>query len=85
MCGKHRGRRRSARPSNHTRHRVDYILLFQPRVRDRLSHRNMRIGRPRPHEAQGALIHVLRHFDIDRTRNLRAKAVLGHILVKGDA
>jgi len=47
-------------------------------------HGDMSVGRARPNEAQGQLVHVLRHGEIDRAGHLAAEPVLGHFRVRGD-
>ncbi len=53
----------------------------QPGIGDGLAHRDVGIGRTRPHEAQGALVDMLGDVDVERAADLAAKAVFGHLLV----
>ncbi len=79
MRRKHGGGRWPARPGNKPGARVDDIGLFQPGIGNRLSHRDIGIGRPRPHETQRALVDMFGRIDVDGPGNLAAKPVFGHL------
>ena len=78
MRGQQGRGRRSAGPCNETGAVVDDLIFGKAGISDRLAHGDMGIGGPRPHEAQGALIHMFGRIDFQRAGHLAAKAVFGH-------
>ncbi len=77
--------RRAARSGDHPCHRIDDVFLFKSGISDRLPHGDIGIGRTRAHEAQCALVDMFRNIQVNRTRDLRAEPVFGHVFIECDA
>ena len=82
--GQHGAGRRPARTRHQPGARMRDQIVAQARIGNRLAHRDIGIGRARPHEAERALVHMLFHIQVDGTRDLAAKAMLDHRLVGPD-
>ena len=80
LMGREHGRGRwPARARDQPRTLIDDLVFGQARLRDGLAHRDMGIGRPRPHEAQRALVDMFGRVDLEGARNLATKAVFDHV------
>ena len=84
MRRQHGRGRRPARPGNQTRPLIHDLVFGQACIGNGLAHGDMRIGRTRPHEPQGPLVHVIGHVQLERARDLAAESMLDHIGVGFD-
>ncbi len=82
--GEHGAGRGAAGAGDQTGADVGDGAFVQPRIGDRLLHRDIGIGGARPHEAQGALVDMILDVDLEIAGHPAAKAALGHFFVEID-